>query len=106
MRRSSARWVTINDFFHFSDRPFEEISPRLDDYATAYLAQAAARRDPSPIAGRADHARLRAALDALAAAHALAVQPGRRGRTEPIDPTSKLARDRPADAARTASSGR
>ena len=50
-----SRWVTVNDFFHRSDRPFEEITPALDDYATAYLAQAAARRDPSPIAapGRA-----------------------------------------------------
>ncbi len=66
------RWVTVNDYFHLSDRPFEEIQPALDDFATAYLVQAAARRDPSPIGSRADHARLRARLDALLSAHALA----------------------------------
>jgi alpha-mannosidase len=66
-----SRWVTVNDFFHRSDRPFEEIQPTLDEYAPAYLAQAAARRDPSPIAARAGHARDRAALDALTSIHAL-----------------------------------
>ncbi len=77
-RRSSAyapvlsRWVTVNDFFSRSDRPFEEVEPKVDDYATPYLAQAVARRDPSPIARRADHARIRARLDALASTHALA----------------------------------
>ena len=77
-RRSAAysptlsRWVTVNDFFHRSDRPFEEIQPTFDDYAPAYLAQAVARRDPSPIAARAAHARDRAGLDAALAVHALA----------------------------------
>ncbi len=77
-RRSAAyapvlsRWVTVNDFFSRSDRPFEEIEPAVDDYVTAYLSQACARHDPSPIAARADHARLRAALDALTSTHALA----------------------------------
>ena len=52
-----ARWVTVHDFFHRSDRPFEEVQPGVDDYAPAYLAQAAARRDPSPIAARAEHLR-------------------------------------------------
>ena len=66
-----ARWVTVNDFFHRSDRPFEEIRPTLDDLAPAYLAQAAARRDPSPIASRAVHLRDRAGLDAMTALHAL-----------------------------------
>ena len=67
-----SRWVTVNDYFHLSDRPFEEIQPALDDYATAYLSQAVARRDPSPIGSRAEHARLRAQLDALHSTHSLA----------------------------------
>ena len=67
-----SRWVTVNDFFHRSDRPFEEVQPAPDDYAPAYLTQAAARRDPSPIAARAAHARDRAALDAMLSIHALA----------------------------------
>ncbi|WP_435006251.1 glycosyl hydrolase family 38 [Tundrisphaera lichenicola] len=67
-----SRWVTINDFFHRSDRPFEEITPVLDDFAPAYLAQAAARYDRSPIASRAAHLRLRARLDSLISTHALA----------------------------------
>ena len=76
-RRSSkyasvlGRWVTANDYFHFSDRPFEEVTLAIDDLATAYLTQAAARRDPSPIGRRAAHARRRASFDALTAAHAL-----------------------------------
>ena len=65
------RWVTANDYFQFSDRPFEEVTLAPDDLATAYLAQAAARRDPGPIGGRMDHARCRAFVDAIAAAHAL-----------------------------------
>lgn len=66
------RWVTANDYFQFSDRPFEEVTLAPDDLATAYLAQAAARRDPSPIGRRVDHARCRAWYDAIAATHALA----------------------------------
>jgi len=67
-----SRWVTVNDYFHMSDRPFEEITPGPEDFATAYLAQAVARRDPSPIGSRADHARERARLDAMVTTHALA----------------------------------
>jgi len=76
-RRSSkyaavlGRWVTAQDYFRRSDRPFEEITLGVDDLATAYLTQAAARHDPSPIGRRAVHARLRARFDALTAAHAL-----------------------------------
>jgi alpha-mannosidase len=65
------RWVTVNDFFHRSDRPFEEVDPKLDDYAPPYLAQAAARRDPTPISQGAERARLRGMLDGLIAAQAL-----------------------------------
>ena len=79
-----SRWVTVNDFFHRSDRPFEEILPTLDELAPAYLAQAATRRDPSPIGSRAAHARGRAALDALVATHALASALAG-GENEPIE---------------------
>jgi alpha-mannosidase len=67
-----SRWVTVHDFFHRSDRPFEDLKPSLDDYAPAYLVQAAARRDPSPVASRATHYRDRAGIDAYVSIHALA----------------------------------
>ena len=80
-----ARWVTANDFFHYSDRPFEEICLGVDDLTNAYLTQAAARRDPDPILTRQTHTRLRALIDASASIHALSAvladQPA-----EPIDP--------------------
>src|SRR5262249_3772897 len=40
------RMVTLNDYFHLTDRPFECFRPQTDDYSTPYLVQAAARRDP------------------------------------------------------------
>lgn len=67
-----SRWVTVHDFFHRSDRPFEDVQPKPDELAPAYLVQAAARRDPSPIAARAAHHRDRAGIDAYLAVHALA----------------------------------
>ncbi|MBX6315852.1 MAG: glycosyl hydrolase family 38, partial [Isosphaeraceae bacterium] len=67
-----ARWVTLNDYFHLTDRPFEMFRPDLDPYITPYLAQAVARRDSAPISRRAEHARLRARLDALSWLHAVA----------------------------------
>jgi alpha-mannosidase len=60
-----ARWVTLNDYFHLTDRPFESFRPELDEYDFPYLAQAVARRDVEPISRRAAHARLRARLDAV-----------------------------------------
>ncbi len=81
-----SRWVTVNDFFHRSDRPFEDVEPKPDDYAPAYLAQAAARRDPSPILARALHARDRAGLDAAQALQALASALAE-SEIDPIDPT-------------------
>lgn len=66
-----ARWVTVNDYFHLTDRPFETFRPEHDQYVTPYLAQAAARRDERPISRKALHARLRARLDSLSAACAL-----------------------------------
>jgi alpha-mannosidase len=67
-----ARWVTMGDYFHLTDRPFETFRTDLDAYRTPYLAQAAARHDPAPISRRAEHARLRARLDAMTWMHAVA----------------------------------
>ncbi len=86
-----SRWVTVNDFFHRSDRPFEEIQPSLDEYAPAYLVQAAARRDSAPISGRVKHRRARASLDALIATSALA-SALRGSRIEPGSSTEELER--------------
>ncbi|WP_406700963.1 glycosyl hydrolase family 38 [Singulisphaera sp. Ch08] len=66
-----ARWVTLNDYFHLTDRPFESFRPEHDDYVTPYLSQAVARRDDRPISRKAVHARLRARLEALNATRAL-----------------------------------
>ena len=65
-----ARWVTLNDYFHLTDRPFEAFRPEQDEYVTPYLAQAVAKRDPAPISRRAEHARLRARFDAVEAIRA------------------------------------
>lgn len=67
-----ARWVTLNDYFHLTDRPFEIFGPEPDEYVTPYLAQAVARNDPRPISARAEHARARARIDALVTTRALA----------------------------------
>ena len=68
-----ARRVTLSDYFHLTDRPFETFRPTLDEYTTPYLAQAVARRDEAPISRRARHARLRARLDALDGLRSLGV---------------------------------
>lgn len=68
-----ARRVTLADYFHLTDRPFETFRPPLDEYATPYLSQAVARRDDAPISKRARHARRRARFDALEGLRALAV---------------------------------
>jgi alpha-mannosidase len=60
-----ARGVTLNDYFHLTDRPFESFRPESDAYVTPYLAQAVARRDPEPISHRTVHTRLRAGFEAL-----------------------------------------
>ncbi len=92
------RWVTANDFFHYSDRPFEEITLGVDDLANAYLAQAVVRGDLDPIRTRATHTQLRAGLDALAATLALvAVLAGQP--VEPLDPAFEFrAETTPTDA--------
>lgn len=80
-----ARWVTIGDYFHLTDRPWDTLRPTVDDYRTPYLDQAVRWGDTAPIGGRARHARLRGQLDSLlwadAVAHALAL-----GRLAPPPP--------------------
>ena len=67
-----ARWTTLNDYFHLTDRPFESFRGEPDQYETPFLAQAVARGDTRPISRRVEHARLRARLDAVGALRALA----------------------------------
>ena len=66
------RWVTLNDYFHLTDRPYETFRPDPDSYQSPYLAQAAATRDPEPISRLARHHRLRARFERAG------VDPGRR----------------------------
>ena len=68
-----ARWATLSDYFHRTDRPYDTFRTAPDDYVTPYLAQAAARRDPAPISARARHARLRARLASQEGLRALAL---------------------------------
>ncbi|WP_161602163.1 glycosyl hydrolase family 38 [Tautonia marina] len=67
-----ARWATIGDYFHLTDRPYEVLRPKLDQYATPYLEQAVSKGDPSPIGRRARHLRLRARLDLVESLRSLA----------------------------------
>jgi alpha-mannosidase len=78
LRRTAAyspvlgRWTTLNDFFHLTDRPYETMRPEPDRYQTPYLAQGAARREPSPIGRLARHHRLRARVETARGVFALA----------------------------------
>ncbi len=67
------RWVTLNDYFHLTDRPYETFRPEPDSYLSPYLTQAAASRDPEPISRLARHHRLRARFDAMEWARAAAL---------------------------------
>ncbi|MFO0892325.1 MAG: glycosyl hydrolase family 38 [Isosphaeraceae bacterium] len=58
------RWVTLNDFFHHTDRPYETFRPDPDSYVTPYLCQAVARGDDRPISRIARHHALRARWEA------------------------------------------
>lgn len=84
-----ARWTTLGDYFHLTDRPFETFEPALDEYVTPYLDQAVARGDAGPISERPRHARLRARFDALGwlrtLAEALSVSPAAEAE-EPLAP--------------------
>ncbi len=66
-----ARWVTASDYFHLTDRPYESFQPDLDQYTFPYLAQAVARRDPTPISRRVVQTALRARLDSVRTLSAL-----------------------------------
>ena len=62
-----ARWVTLNDYFHLTDRPYETFRPEPDAVRHPLPGpgrRAAATRGRSR--GGPSHARLRARLDALA----------------------------------------
>lgn len=67
------RWVTLNDYFHLTDRPFEYFRPDQDSYVTPYLAQAVARGDACPISASPEHASLRARLTGVEMVRALAI---------------------------------
>jgi alpha-mannosidase len=67
-----ARWVTLGDFFHLTDRPYETFRPDADAYVSPYLAQAATRCDPEPISRLARHHRLRARFESVQTMRALA----------------------------------
>lgn len=60
-----SRWVTLNDYFHLTDRPYESFRTEVDDYITPYLDQATARGDLTPISGRAARLRLRSRFEAV-----------------------------------------
>jgi alpha-mannosidase len=66
-----ARWVTLNDYFHLTDRPYESIRPQADDYVTPYLGQAIARREGMPISRRVAQTRLRGRFESLCFVRAL-----------------------------------
>src|SRR5205807_4228547 len=47
-----ARMVTLGDYFHLTDRPFEMFRPEADRFHDPYLSQAIARDHPAPISPR------------------------------------------------------
>lgn len=71
-----ARWTTLHDYFHLTDRPYETFRPEPDAYASPYLAQAVARQDPEPISALPRHHRHRAALEAARWARSLVLAIG------------------------------
>jgi alpha-mannosidase len=82
-----ARWVTLGDYFHLTDRPYDLLHPEADAYTFPYLSQAVARRDASPIGRRVEQAALRAEVDGLALLEALAH--ALRGTLPPAPPVSE-----------------
>jgi alpha-mannosidase len=59
------RWVTLNDYFHLTDRPYETFRPDPDSYVSPYLAQATSRREAQPISRLARQHRLRARFETM-----------------------------------------
>jgi alpha-mannosidase len=81
------RWTTLNDYFHLTDRPYETFRPQPDAYATPFLAQSAARREPEPISRLARHHRLRAGVEAVHWTRALALALSSALQGAPADPS-------------------
>lgn len=87
-----ARWVTVGDYFHYTDRPYETFRAKLDDYEYPYLRQSCGRPDSGPISRRARHHRLRARLDAASSLVALTTALAGPGADKPsgISPAEEL----------------
>jgi alpha-mannosidase len=99
-----ARCVTLNDYFHLTDRPFETFAPEPDRYITPYLAQAVARKEATPVSSHAEHARLRARYDGVRTARAIAQALGSTEDAVWSDPEDLVETDR-CDEAREAIQG-
>lgn len=82
-----ARWVTLNDYFQLTDRPYDLLHPEVDKSVFPYLTQAVGRRDASPISRRVAQHALRAEVDGLAMLEALAH--ALRGETSEITTTEE-----------------
>jgi alpha-mannosidase len=83
------RWTTLADYFHLTDRPYDTLRPKLDEYLTPYLAQIIERGDPEPISRRVSRFALRGRFESLSTLDALlhALDPERAAN----DPQSSLA---------------
>ena len=60
-----ARMVMAADYFHLTDRPYEALRPKFDDYQTPYLSRSVLVGEPNPISRRIAHLQARATLDAV-----------------------------------------
>jgi len=78
LRRSAAyspvltRWMTLDDYFENTDRPYESWRPETDSYQTPYLTQAVQAGEPAPVSDFARWRKGRALLESARAASALA----------------------------------
>ncbi len=45
-----ARWVTLNDYFHLTDRPYETFRPEHDEYVTPTSPRPSPRRRTAGLA--------------------------------------------------------
>ncbi len=98
-----ARWTTLSDYFHLTDRPFEHFQPEPDEYGTPYLSQAVARRDPTPISRRVVHTGLRARFDSLSVLRSLTKA---LGGSEPEPSDDVMESRRPAEIEESLETGR
>ncbi len=100
------RWVTLNDYFHLTDRPYETFRPEPDSYLSPYLAQAAASRDPEPISRLARHHRLRARFDTMEWTRATALAISAAATGSPPTPEAVSAQTDPASIENLIETGR